>query len=769
MSLTEDVKEICDRLAPLGWRDLLLAATGDALDVKKSTSAELKVALIEPLESIDRSKRGFEDFSATGVRAITAGRPEQSLLYHALASPNIHPTLDGETLLSPDHYPTLEELDVIENFIYSLVADRTDLEDTVVAVFAYQYRVASRSAHNRYADIAYSRTGIARVGTAAANYDPSRRSFWPIPEGGGDDISVLPARYGAFLARRAKPGAAGTVQGSHDGETDEEFFFPVHKLFAGSECLVGQDLNVDFQEFHRSEKLRMIHRYPEQEGGIPAPPGFDLASPPFVRDSVNGGNMVSLQMSGSSVLVVPEPATTLVRTASQINSVSGSSQLVHFQVPPTRSIGRLNARGEIKFQSTRFTASTLKIPAEGNDRFAPEYVNIRHAIDPAGSVNQTPQNLNSLASSAFATAMRDGGHLAAHLVDDSCDGCVQAVVSGLRGGGEQRLAFSLVTAPDFFPLADQLEVETDPSIARVRPLSKGRLPANVTLPRPDDLTALAFDGKDKTVTAVVGGPASGPRISIVGHANRVVSFLPDGASDIFAPGWDTSRSRSDTFGAYLTSSGLGSPFPEDAKLCAALASFWPAVAPDNGRTFGNEGFGNQLPMLDEELGFHPDHDWVTANKVMSYRGWDGEYGPFFQDVGGRPHVNFVAIERSDYVSHALAGRIRVSLTANVQSEDLIARNDALEACQRIPAIRDLRRPCLVVFRAVESWRDIGPGRHGLTGGGFLLEFADLDEVRKATSEIDRVRRAAAEHHICQVASNGIAHKNNDAKFVFIPR
>jgi hypothetical protein len=26
--------------------------------------------------------------------------------------------------------------------------------------------------------------------------------------------------------------------------------------------------------------------------------------------------------------------------------------------------------------------------------------------------------------------------------------------------------------------------------------------------------------------------------------------------------------------------GLGSPFPEDAKLCAALNSFWPAVAPD---------------------------------------------------------------------------------------------------------------------------------------------------------------------------------------------
>ena len=38
------------------------------------------------------------------------------------------------------------------------------------------------------------------------------------------------------------------------------------------------------------------------------------------------------------------------------------------------------------------------------------------------------------------------------------------------------------------------------------------------------------------------------------------------------------------------------------------ASFWPAAAPDNGRTFGHQSWGNQLPMLDGELGFHPKHD-----------------------------------------------------------------------------------------------------------------------------------------------------------------
>ena len=46
-------------------------------------------------------------------------------------------------------------------------------------------------------------------------------------------------------------------------------------------------------------------------------------------------------------------------------------------------------------------------------------------------------------------------------------------------------------------------------------------------------------------------------------------------------------------------------------------------------------------------------------------------------------MNHVAIERSDYVSQALAGRIRVSLTAEVQSEDLIARHQALNACESV--------------------------------------------------------------------------------------
>lgn len=758
MALIDDVKTICDRLAPFGWRDLLLAVTSNVLDISQTTTTKLRNTLLAIIPSIDRTRAGFEDFHPAASKAVTAGTPSQSLLYHALASCQVHPTADGKPSANPKHYPTLDELDTIENYIYSLASDRTDLGDTVVAVFAYQYRPASRTTHLRHADLVFSRTGVARVGTAAANYDASRRSFWVIPKDGSDSLCVLPARYAVFLARKAKPGAAGSVQGGHNGPADDDFLFPVHKLFDGRECLQGQNLTISYSEFHRNEKLRKIHSLPETQGGLRVPQGFDISKAPFVRDSTNGGNLASLIRAGSSVQLTPKPGASLVHTVSQKNTVANKNQLAHFIVPPIRTV---------RDRETRFVDSTLEIPAFNEDRLAPEYVNIRHKIDPQGSTTQIPSDLNQEPSASFASLMANGGYAAAHFVDDSCDGVVNASVTGLTGGTPTFPAFSLITAPDFFPLADQSEVEADPTIGRVRPLSKGRLPVNPTLPLPGDPTSFAFARSEKTVTAIVGSTASGPVSAAPNLPNRMVSFLPDAASNVFAPGWDTSRSR-DAVGPFLTSSGLGSPFPEDAKLCAALASFWPAVAPDNGRTFGNEGFGNQLPMLDEELGFHPNHERVRTGNVVSYRGWDGEYGPFIEKVGTKQHVNYVAIERSDYVSNALAGRIRVSLTAEVQSEDLIARHQALLKCQAAMTVSTSTAMCLVVVRKVDDWATFGAGVPQLTGAGFLMEFAELTGARKTTTELDRVRREIRKRHICQIGSNGLAYKNGTAAFVFIP-
>ena len=92
-----DVKTIYDRLAPRGWRDLLLAVTDGDFDISQGTSADLEVALTtKSLAAIDRSRTGFDDFHRTANQAITGGRPSHSLLYHALASPNVHLATGGE-------------------------------------------------------------------------------------------------------------------------------------------------------------------------------------------------------------------------------------------------------------------------------------------------------------------------------------------------------------------------------------------------------------------------------------------------------------------------------------------------------------------------------------------------------------------------------------------------------------------------------------------------------------------------------------------------
>src|SRR5262245_42231361 len=185
--------------------------TSEQLGSMRHTS--LHDALVNTPLEVNRLMPGFEDFAPQGNRLISPGKPGKSLLYHALASPAVHPTSTGRPAANPRAYPSLADLDVLENFIYSLVADRTDLQGTFIAVFAYQYRRGTRSPHRRHADMAYARTGIARVGTAPANYARCRRSFWVVPESGGDHIAVMPARYAAFLARRGKPGIAGSVQG----------------------------------------------------------------------------------------------------------------------------------------------------------------------------------------------------------------------------------------------------------------------------------------------------------------------------------------------------------------------------------------------------------------------------------------------------------------------------------------------------------------------------------------------------------------------------
>src|SRR5207302_2000615 len=138
----------------------------------------------------------------------------------------------------------------------------------------------------RHADMAYARTGIARVGTAGPNYQPELRGF--LPDFGPDPfaISVSPSRFAAYLAVQ-RPGKEEDFRPMRfrskrreddpdDWVPDDErqFWVPVHQLFSGKECLRGLDLRVTLSATHINEKIYRIHKVLNQAPKTTAPYRF---------------------------------------------------------------------------------------------------------------------------------------------------------------------------------------------------------------------------------------------------------------------------------------------------------------------------------------------------------------------------------------------------------------------------------------------------------------------------------------------------------------
>src|SRR5262249_10165094 len=107
--LLDRVSAACLRLAPFGWRQMLLDVSAGEPDI---TASDLASVLTRKLAHIDRTAPGFGDFDVAGVRAIEAGAPDRSLLYHAFASPAVVADRGGTELAS---FPTLAEIEAVEN------------------------------------------------------------------------------------------------------------------------------------------------------------------------------------------------------------------------------------------------------------------------------------------------------------------------------------------------------------------------------------------------------------------------------------------------------------------------------------------------------------------------------------------------------------------------------------------------------------------------------------------------------------------------------
>jgi hypothetical protein len=777
----------------LGWPDRAVTA----LD---------QTALFDPTRV--PSEPAFSDFA--GQRAIHPGRPELSLLYHALASRRA--IVPGAR---EQDYPTLTQLDTLENFIYALHTPPAD-QPYVLAVMAYEYRLAAQTPHGRHADLVFSRTGIARVGSEPLHYDPKAREFTTLPRDGGNPkaFAVTGARYALFLARVVSDGPIEAISWEK-ADAGRRFLFPERKMFSGD--LLTGGARVVFGEQHRSERLARLMQHLEPRGLYSRPP-FVRISSTFDRQPQPGHDpsLVNGEAHGDSLVVSSVPGA-LVRYA----EASGSK--LSFPVPAATATNRQYTTlelGEIAWNEAilegfalwrRRGFIELRRPNQ-----QPMLVNIRYRIDDKGDSHhldaETPAQLDVL---------NKGGYRAALFEDSICDGCVVAelrprpVMPALAALGAGSLpAFSLVTAPDFSPKATGWELDDDANWPLADnfvkggtiPLSTVRLPASRAINRPDsgrlafpeDELASGFEVSD-TVTAVISRDSKlASRSAVTPDGDRRSGALPDAASGIFYPGWDVTYAE-DRDGRFLSTLGLGSPFVEDAKLCAAANGMWPAASPDSARTYqgalvsprytrGYYYSRTATPLTDDELGFHADSPAVKEHGLQETSGWDGESGPFLVLESKRVWVNFADIGQVDLVENCLDGRWDACKLRELSTGDLVRRMEALRrVIERFEPGAPVRQTSLwlISFEAVPDWKvgaravaipdllratkeDWGTAKVGeqrrVKGAGFfavLIRGADHGKNPPQPAGPKRLRQQCEKIFVAQIGDDAIASTSWD--------
>jgi hypothetical protein len=567
--LIEGVADACRRLAPLGWRDLLLAATGGELDI---TAADLKGELAKPLARIDHNYPGFGDFDAAGRQAIDRGRPDRSLLYHALASPAVVADRSGVELRG---FPTLAEIEAVENYVYGVAPPsleelkrRAEGRRLGVVVFALQYRNAPLSVHGRHAELCFSRSGIARLGTLAPFYDARARMFTGLDEARPFDFHVVPRRFAAYLAVDMEGAGQGFgPQDPQPGDEKRQFWVPLHKLFSGAECIAGLQLDLTFSYGLRNTELAQFHRFLDVAGLENCWRGADLENYPFVIKDEEIGALSQQAEFGAGVLE-PRPSPLISTPQYQGRPLTFPVDGRYSSDPENLKLGSLQVLPAL---GGAHDPGYMKDANQQTQRPSPQFLNIRHRLLPDGRID----NLNLRPD--MNEIIRRGGYQTLHYTDGSGDGWVAASCPQLESAVEAwKPAYCMVGLPDFFPKVVQRELmlwwrEKVPKPVRaalwaIEPLalSQTRIAANIMMP-------VGFSVEDTTITAIVSQrtDAAGPVQAPNGPWAVEKSGLPDGSPGLFDPGWDTSQ------GIYYTDPHRPlQKFPDGP---------WPGIALNRGR------------------------------------------------------------------------------------------------------------------------------------------------------------------------------------------
>jgi hypothetical protein len=680
--LIDSVAAACHRLAPLGWRQLLLEATGGEFDIG---AADLKAQLSKPLAHIDRAYPGFGDFSLAGKRAIEPGDPDRSLLYHAFASPTVVANRNGTDLIG---FPTLAEIDAVENYVYGVappswdeLRKRAGGKPLGMVVYALEYRNTPNSVHGKHAELCFARTGIARLGTIGPLYDGRSRSFAGLDPAKPFDFCVVPQRFAAYLAVQMHGDAKRFgPQDFLKGDDKLSFWVPIHKLFNGRECIAGLNLDFNMSRDLRNDELAQFHRYLDREGYQNNWRGADLDNYPFL---IRNEKIASLSHRPDFAPGVIEP-----KPAPLANIAQYKGKALTFPVDPTFTDDPSN----LEFSSMQIigglsvtTPSYMDDASQNTQRDVPEYLNIRHRVLASGQID----NLNKRPD--MMQIIRKGNYQTQHYIDFTGDGWVAAQCAALAGKVDAAVpAYCIIGPPDFFPNVSQRDLMLwwDNQVPKpirdalwaIPPLalSQTRIAGNITLP-------IGFSINDTTITAIVTQPsdAGGPVQKPNGPVPHLQTGMPDNSPGLFDPGWDTSQGIYFTdpetpIQKFLAGYSLGAPFVEDAKLCAALGAYWPGVSPDATRTFQpnkllsgiSYPWPTIVPLTDEEIG-------IVATSDGKYMPWDGVRGPVAKSVNGRQVAAYTDAMRADYLD--ILGTMTAALTARIDLDDYKARVLAMEA------------------------------------------------------------------------------------------
>ncbi|MER9064799.1 hypothetical protein [Mesorhizobium sp. M0698] len=693
--LIERVADACRRLADAGWGELMNC---HGLDISASSLAE---ELVKPLD-VDRTLPGFEDFAVEGTRGIEPAQPALSLLFHAFASPAVVSFPKGGRNEPLNAFPTPAEIEAVENYVFGVrppsmedLFVRTGGVHLAIVVFAVEYRPGIDTVHRKHADMCFARCGVARVGTKEAQYLPAARGYLPFVEEHPNEIGVLPCRYAPYIAallpgskgghgpmrfleEDSKPVAASgrrtrdagaplpppALQARSVSDANRSFWIPVHKLFDGQECIRDREIKVRLSANHVNEKIRRAHLFFGANGHQSGWSEPDISKSPFIFSE--GIAEFSKDPNFGNWHLTPTPHSPMIQPAEY------HGKPLTFRVPETTDDTPWTI-----YQSSL----NLKLKASGA-RAAPEYLHVRHVIDKSGKET----DLNG--SKDLLKTIEKGGYHARHYLDFAGDGWIDVECAELALEIPRRLpAYSIVATPDFYPAVNQTDLMkwTEQSVPPVllsilwpenpgkpEALSDQRYAANL------ELLGAGFDPNDDTMTAIVGdlGSGTGRIARLLRSTGGRATTLPDAAAGVFAPGWDVSYDRTQEADptdtgiglapgtTFLNTYGLGSPFVEDTKLCAALSSFWPAVAPDITRTFGpGRGYATATPLTDDLIGV----DGSTP--------WDGIKGPVVD--WSKKVIEYPSLAYGDYVEIALKKGFNINVIGQISKEEYVARTIAM--------------------------------------------------------------------------------------------